>query len=54
MGIFQSSLHEIIVEWGPDCFASGVKAAIDAALAAACKKAGLLDRLILKVLTSRC
>lgn len=53
MGIFQSSLHEIIVAWGPDCFASGVKSAVEAVLAAPRKKAGLLDRLILKVLTSR-
>jgi len=53
MGIFQSSLHEIIVEWGPDRFASGVKLAVEAALAAPLKKAGLLDRLILKVMTSK-
>jgi hypothetical protein len=53
MGILQSSLHEIIAEWGPDRFASGVKSAIEAALAAPRKKAGLLDRLILKVLTSK-
>lgn len=45
--------REIIAEWGPDRFASGVKLAIEAALAAPRKKAGLLDRLILKVLTSR-
>jgi len=45
--------REIIAEWGPDCFASGVKSAVEAALAAPRKKAGLLDRLILKVLTSR-
>jgi len=45
--------REIIAEWGPDRFASGVQAAVEAALAAPRKKAGLLDRLILKVLTSR-
>jgi len=45
--------REIIAEWGPDRFASGVKAAVEAALAAPRKRAGLLDRLILKVLTSR-
>jgi len=44
---------EIIAEWGPDRFASGVKSAVEAALAAPQKKAGLLDHLILKVLTSR-
>lgn len=45
--------REIIEEWGPDRFTSGVKAAVESALAAPRKKAGLLDRLILKVLTSR-
>ena len=45
--------REIIAEWGPDRFASGVKSAVEAALAASRKKAGLLDRLILKILTSK-
>lgn len=45
--------REIIEEWGPDRFASGVAAAVEAALAAPRKKVGLMDRLILKVLTSR-
>jgi glycosyltransferase involved in cell wall biosynthesis len=39
--------REIIAEWGPDRFASGLKAAVDAALNAPRKKVGLLDRLIL-------
>jgi glycosyltransferase involved in cell wall biosynthesis len=43
--------REIIAEWGPELFASGVKAAVDSALAAPKKKVGLLDRLILNVLT---
>jgi 1,2-diacylglycerol 3-alpha-glucosyltransferase len=43
--------REIIAEWGPDRFASGVKAAVQAALAAPRKRAGLVDRLILKILT---
>ena len=45
--------REIIAEWGPERFASGVKAAVDAALAAPKKKVGLLDRLILNVLTRK-
>jgi glycosyltransferase involved in cell wall biosynthesis len=45
--------REIIVEWGPERFASGVKAAVEAALAAPRKKAGLLDRLILWAMTRR-
>lgn len=39
--------REIIAEWGPERFASGVKAAVEAALAAPRKNVGLLDRLIL-------
>ena len=39
--------REIISEWGPERFASGVKAAINAALAAPRKRVGLLDRMIL-------
>jgi 1,2-diacylglycerol 3-alpha-glucosyltransferase len=45
--------REIIEEWGPDRFASEVSAAVEAVLAAPRKKACLMDRLILKVLTSR-
>ena len=45
--------REIIAEWGPDRFASGVAAAVNAALAALRKKEGLMDRLILKALTAR-
>ena len=45
--------REIIAEWGPERFASGVKAAVDAALAAPKKKVGLLDRLILNLLTRK-
>lgn len=39
--------REIISEWGPERFASGVKAAINAALAAPRKRVCLLDRMIL-------
>jgi glycosyltransferase involved in cell wall biosynthesis len=45
--------REIIAEWGPDRFASGVKAAVESALAAPRKKACLIDRLILNLLISR-
>jgi glycosyltransferase involved in cell wall biosynthesis len=45
--------REIISKWGPDRFASGVQAAVEAALAAPRSKAGLLDRLILRVMTYR-
>lgn len=45
--------REIIAEWGPDRFASGVKAAVEAALSAPKKKVGLIDRLILWAMTRR-
>jgi glycosyltransferase involved in cell wall biosynthesis len=45
--------RKIIAEWGPDRFAAGVKSAVEAALAAPRKKAGLLDQLILRGMTSR-
>jgi hypothetical protein len=48
-----SRSRKIIAEWGPDRFASGVKSAVEAALASPRKKAGLLDQLILKVMTSK-
>lgn len=45
--------QEIIANWGPDRFASGLKSAVDEALNAPKKRAGLLDRLILLALTRR-
>jgi hypothetical protein len=45
--------QEIIANWGPDRFASGLKAAVDAALNVPRKKVGLLDRLILWAMTHK-
>ena len=45
--------REIIAEWGTERFASGVKAAVDAALSAPKKRDSLLDRVILNVLTRK-
>ena len=42
---------QIITEWGPARFASGLSLAIDAALSAPKNRAGLLDRLILWAMT---
>ena len=44
---------EIIAEWGPDRFASGVKAAVESSLAAPKRRAGFLDRMILWGTTRR-
>jgi glycosyltransferase involved in cell wall biosynthesis len=43
--------RQIITEWGPARFASGLSLAIDAALSAPKNRAGLLDRLILWAMT---
>jgi len=45
--------REIIAEWGPDRFASGLKSAVDAALKAPRRRAGILNRLILLAMTRR-
>lgn len=45
--------REIISEWGPDCFASGLTEALQASSIAPRKKVGLLDRLILRVMTRK-
>lgn len=45
--------REIISEWGPERFAKGIESAVKAALAAPRKKVGLLERLILWVMTRR-
>jgi glycosyltransferase involved in cell wall biosynthesis len=45
--------REIITEWGPDRFASGLKSAVDAALKAPRRRAGILNRLILLAMTRR-
>ena len=43
--------REIIANWGPARFASGLSSAIEAALSAPKKKTGLIDRLILWAMT---
>jgi glycosyltransferase involved in cell wall biosynthesis len=45
--------REVIAEWGPDRFASGLTGALQAAFSIPIKKIGLLDRLILWVMIRR-
>ena len=45
--------REIIENWGPARFASGLSSAIEAALSAPKKKTGLIDRVILWAITQR-
>lgn len=45
--------REIIADWGPERFAGGLKAAAEKALEVGPKRAGLIDRMLLKVLATR-
>jgi hypothetical protein len=45
--------REIISNWGPERFASGLKQAVECALKAGPVKPSLLQRLLLKALLSR-
>jgi glycosyltransferase involved in cell wall biosynthesis len=45
--------REIIAEWGPERFASGVRSAVEAALRLPRKRAGFFDRMILCFLSMR-
>jgi len=45
--------ERIIANWGPERFAQGLKAAAECAMAVGAKKAGLLDRLLLRALSLR-
>lgn len=47
------SSREIIADWGPERFASGLKAAAEKALEVGPKRAGMIDRMLLKVLATR-
>ena len=45
--------REMIAEWGPDRFAAGLEAAVEASLSAPKKRVTILDRLILRLMTRR-
>lgn len=45
--------RDIVRAWGPEAFASGLRAAVDHALAYPVKPAGLLSRLLLRLLSHR-
>jgi glycosyltransferase involved in cell wall biosynthesis len=45
--------REIIADWGPERFASGLKAAAEKAIELGPKRAGLIDRMLLKMLATR-
>jgi glycosyltransferase involved in cell wall biosynthesis len=48
---FGDASRRIIAEWGPERFANGLDAAVNTALANRPKNTGLLDRLLLRVMT---
>jgi len=47
------SSREIIADWGPERFVSGLKAAAEKAIEVGPKRAGMIDRMMLKVLATR-
>jgi glycosyltransferase involved in cell wall biosynthesis len=53
LSAFGDASRVIIAEWGPDRFASGMKTAVARALEIGPKRAGILDQLLLRALTSR-
>jgi glycosyltransferase involved in cell wall biosynthesis len=53
LSAFGEASRRIISEWGPERFASGLKAAVECALAIGPKRATLLDRVILRALAFR-
>jgi glycosyltransferase involved in cell wall biosynthesis len=53
LSAFGLASQRIINEWGPERFASGLKAAVECALAIGPKRATLLDRVILRALAFR-
>jgi 1,2-diacylglycerol 3-alpha-glucosyltransferase len=50
---FGSESQRIIADWGPERFASGLKAAVDCALAVGPRRASIFDRLLLRSLMRR-
>ena len=53
LSAFGSESQRLIANWGPERFASGMKAAVECALKIGPKCAGLFDRLLLKTLLCR-
>jgi 1,2-diacylglycerol 3-alpha-glucosyltransferase len=53
LSAFGEASRRIIADWGPERFASGLKAAVECALRVGAPRARLLDRLILKALSLR-
>lgn len=53
LNTFGAESRRIIGHWGPERFAAGLRDAVETALKTPARKAGLLDRLLLKLLLSR-
>ena len=50
---FGAESRRIVSHWGPERFAAGLRDAVETALKTPARKAGLLDRLLLKLLRHR-
>ena len=53
LSAFGDASCQIIADWGPDHFASGLKAAAEKAIDVGPVKAGIFDQLLLKALIRR-
>ena len=50
---FGAASARIIADWGPERFASGLKASVDKAIEMGAKRTGFLDQLLLRILSLR-
>jgi hypothetical protein len=50
---FGSASARIISNWGPERFASGLTSAVETAVETGPKRAGIVERLLLRILTAR-
>ena len=53
LSAFGSTSREIISNWGPERFAAGLKSAVEEAMKVGPKRAGVVDRLLLRALLMR-
>jgi hypothetical protein len=53
LAAFGVESRRIIGHWGPERFAAGLRDAVETALKTPARKAGLLDRLLVKLLRNR-
>jgi len=53
LSAFGDASRELISQWGPERFASGLKSAVESAMGVGPKRAGIVDRFLLRALLAR-